>query len=154
MENEWFKTYLCMHVLALVGVGRDELAVAIRVLIHHLTLVLSLSALQPYYPIHFEINAKVLVNFFFNAKAHDFPLYSEALKFFKNEDQMVRIAVRTLTLTAGGSAAGGVVGGLGFLGEFRRRSQRAGRGGGAAGRGRQEARGRRCSCSRTCARRS
>ena len=28
----------------------------------------------------------------------DFPLYSEALKFFKHRDQMVRIAVRTLTL--------------------------------------------------------
>ena len=39
-----------------------------------------------------------VINFFFNAKAHDFPLYSEALKFFKNKDQMVRIAVRTLTL--------------------------------------------------------
>ena len=32
----------------------------------------------------------------------DFPLYSEALKFFKNEDQMVRIAVRTLTLNVFG----------------------------------------------------
>ncbi|ETO20786.1 protein CLEC16A [Reticulomyxa filosa] len=61
-----------------------------------------------------------VINFFFNAKAHgvcfvqmiikriwiwcliyvgaDFPLYSEALKFFKHKDQMVRIAVRTLTL--------------------------------------------------------
>jgi len=43
-----------------------------------------------------------VINFFFNAKAHDFPLYSEALKFFKNEDQMVRIAVRTLTLNVFG----------------------------------------------------
>ena len=32
----------------------------------------------------------------------DFPLYSEALKFFKNDDQMVRIAVRTLTLNVFG----------------------------------------------------
>lgn len=43
-----------------------------------------------------------VINFFFNAKAHDFPLYSEALKFFKNDDQMVRIAVRTLTLNVFG----------------------------------------------------
>lgn len=39
-----------------------------------------------------------VINFFFNNKANDFPLYSEALKFFKHSDQMIRIAVRTLTL--------------------------------------------------------
>jgi len=29
---------------------------------------------------------------------HDFPLYTEAIKFFNNSESMVRIAVRTLTL--------------------------------------------------------
>lgn len=29
---------------------------------------------------------------------HDFPLYTEAIKFFNNPESMVRIAVRTLTL--------------------------------------------------------
>uniref|UniRef100_A0A7S3YCX4 FPL domain-containing protein n=1 Tax=Lotharella globosa TaxID=91324 RepID=A0A7S3YCX4_9EUKA len=38
------------------------------------------------------------IQFFFNEKAQDFPLYTEAIKFFNHNEQMVRIAVRTLTL--------------------------------------------------------
>mmetsp|Transcript_30854 Transcript_30854/g.75239 ORF Transcript_30854/g.75239 Transcript_30854/m.75239 type:complete len:1031 (-) Transcript_30854:172-3264(-) len=38
------------------------------------------------------------IQFFFNEKAQDFPLYTEAIKFFNHQEQMVRIAVRTLTL--------------------------------------------------------
>jgi hypothetical protein len=36
--------------------------------------------------------------FFFSERAQDFPLYTEALKFFNHDESMVRIAVRTLTL--------------------------------------------------------
>lgn len=36
--------------------------------------------------------------FFFNEKANDFPLYTEAIKFFQHPESMVRTAVRTLTL--------------------------------------------------------
>lgn len=42
---------------------------------------------------------KDTIQFFFNAEAQDFPLYSEAVKFFKHPENMVRIAVRTLTLS-------------------------------------------------------
>ncbi|UJR31412.1 hypothetical protein I4U23_018905 [Adineta vaga] len=38
------------------------------------------------------------INFFYNERNHDFPLYVEALKFFNHQETMVRIAVRTLTL--------------------------------------------------------
>ncbi|XP_057311483.1 protein CLEC16A-like [Hydractinia symbiolongicarpus] len=38
------------------------------------------------------------INFFFNERKSDFPLYTEAIKFFHHSESMVRIAVRTLTL--------------------------------------------------------
>lgn len=38
------------------------------------------------------------VHFFFNEHTADFPLYTEAIKFFNHPEKMVRIAVRTLTL--------------------------------------------------------
>eukprot|EP00026_Physarum_polycephalum_P000473 Phypoly_transcript_00474.p1 GENE.Phypoly_transcript_00474~~Phypoly_transcript_00474.p1 ORF type:complete len:1464 (+),score=272.40 Phypoly_transcript_00474:155-4546(+) len=38
------------------------------------------------------------IQFFFNAQENDFPLYTEAIKFFNHEEGMIRIAVRTLTL--------------------------------------------------------
>lgn len=38
------------------------------------------------------------VHFFFNESSADFPLYTEAIKFFNHSEKMVRIAVRTLTL--------------------------------------------------------
>jgi protein CLEC16A len=38
------------------------------------------------------------IQFFFNELANDFPLYTEALKFFNHQESMVRIAARTLTL--------------------------------------------------------
>lgn len=38
------------------------------------------------------------VHFFFNETSADFPLYTEAIKFFNHSEKMVRIAVRTLTL--------------------------------------------------------
>eukprot|EP00727_Mastigamoeba_balamuthi_P011675 m51a1_g713 hypothetical protein (1036) ;mRNA; r:417436-421771 len=38
------------------------------------------------------------VHFFFNQQKHDFPLYTEAIKFFNNREGMVRIAVRVITL--------------------------------------------------------
>ncbi|XP_022248411.1 protein CLEC16A-like isoform X2 [Limulus polyphemus] len=38
------------------------------------------------------------VNFFYNEHTNDFPLYTEAIKFFNHGESMVRIAVRTLTL--------------------------------------------------------
>lgn len=38
------------------------------------------------------------INFFFNERKGDFPLYTEAIKFFHHPESMVRIAVRTLTL--------------------------------------------------------
>ncbi|CAF1254051.1 unnamed protein product [Rotaria magnacalcarata] len=38
------------------------------------------------------------INFFYNERNHDFPLYVEAIKFFNHPETMVRIAVRTLTL--------------------------------------------------------
>ena len=40
----------------------------------------------------------VTVQFFYNTQTGDFPLYTEAVKFFTHEDSMVRIAVRTATL--------------------------------------------------------
>ncbi|KAI9565619.1 hypothetical protein GHT06_009411 [Daphnia sinensis] len=38
------------------------------------------------------------IHFFFNENTNDFPLYTEAIKFFNHSESMVRIAVRTLTL--------------------------------------------------------
>uniref|UniRef100_A0A0V0G892 Uncharacterized protein n=1 Tax=Triatoma dimidiata TaxID=72491 RepID=A0A0V0G892_TRIDM len=38
------------------------------------------------------------IHFFYNDNTNDFPLYTEAIKFFKHPESMVRIAVRTLTL--------------------------------------------------------
>ncbi|KAF0312325.1 Protein CLEC16A [Amphibalanus amphitrite] len=38
------------------------------------------------------------VHFFYNEHTNDFPLYTEAIKFFNHSETMVRIAVRTLTL--------------------------------------------------------
>ncbi|CAF4560580.1 unnamed protein product [Rotaria sp. Silwood1] len=38
------------------------------------------------------------INFFYNERNNDFPLYVEAIKFFNHTETMVRIAVRTLTL--------------------------------------------------------
>ena len=38
------------------------------------------------------------IHFFFNEHTADFPLYTEAIKFFNHSEKMVRIAVRTLTL--------------------------------------------------------
>ncbi|CAH1274016.1 CLEC16A [Branchiostoma lanceolatum] len=38
------------------------------------------------------------IHFFYNEHTNDFPLYTEAIKFFNHSESMVRIAVRTLTL--------------------------------------------------------
>ncbi|XP_046390696.1 protein CLEC16A homolog isoform X1 [Ischnura elegans] len=38
------------------------------------------------------------IHFFYNEHTNDFPLYTEAIKFFNHQESMVRIAVRTLTL--------------------------------------------------------
>ncbi|CAF1067720.1 unnamed protein product [Didymodactylos carnosus] len=38
------------------------------------------------------------INFFYNERNNDFPLYVEAIKFFNHPETMIRIAVRTLTL--------------------------------------------------------
>ncbi|KRT83677.1 hypothetical protein AMK59_3484 [Oryctes borbonicus] len=38
------------------------------------------------------------IHFFYNEHTNDFPLYTEAIKFFNHPESMVRIAVRTLTL--------------------------------------------------------
>lgn len=38
------------------------------------------------------------IHFFYNDHTNDFPLYTEAIKFFNHSESMVRIAVRTLTL--------------------------------------------------------
>ncbi|XP_055377636.1 protein CLEC16A homolog [Condylostylus longicornis] len=38
------------------------------------------------------------IHFFFNEHTNDFPLYTEAIKFFNHPESMVRIAVRTITL--------------------------------------------------------
>ncbi|KFD57760.1 hypothetical protein M513_01430, partial [Trichuris suis] len=45
----------------------------------------------------FKLNPNT-VHFFFNEHTNDFPLYTEAIKFFNHGEGMVRIAVRTLTL--------------------------------------------------------
>lgn len=45
----------------------------------------------------FKLN-KHTIHFFFNEHLRDFPLYTEAIKFFNHPESMVRIAVRTLTL--------------------------------------------------------
>ena len=41
---------------------------------------------------------KHTIHFFYNEHTHDFPLYTEAIKFFNHGESMVRIAVRTLSL--------------------------------------------------------
>lgn len=38
------------------------------------------------------------VNFFFKPHEEEFPLYTEAIRFFNHRDQMIRAAIRTLTL--------------------------------------------------------
>lgn len=38
------------------------------------------------------------IHFFYNEHTNDFPLYTEAIKFFNHPESMVRIAVRTITL--------------------------------------------------------
>lgn len=38
------------------------------------------------------------IHFFFNEHLNDFPLYTEAIKFFNHSESMIRVAVRTLTL--------------------------------------------------------
>ena len=45
----------------------------------------------------FKLN-KHTIHFFYNEHLRDFPLYTEAIKFFNHSESMVRIAVRTLTL--------------------------------------------------------
>lgn len=45
----------------------------------------------------FKLN-KHTIHFFYNEHLRDFPLYTEAIKFFNHAESMVRIAVRTLTL--------------------------------------------------------
>ncbi|RHZ89459.1 hypothetical protein Glove_14g26 [Diversispora epigaea] len=42
--------------------------------------------------------AKSTLCFFFNEHIDDFPLYSEAVKFFNSDESMVRVAARTITL--------------------------------------------------------
>ena len=44
-----------------------------------------------------KLNDKTL-QFFYNEIDHDFPLYTEAIKFFNNPESMVRTAVRNLVL--------------------------------------------------------
>lgn len=44
-----------------------------------------------------KLNAHT-IHFFYNEHTNDFPLYTEAIKFFNHPESMVRIAVRTLTL--------------------------------------------------------
>lgn len=38
------------------------------------------------------------IHFFYNEYTNDFPLYTEAIKFFNHPESMVRIAVRTISL--------------------------------------------------------
>jgi protein CLEC16A len=45
----------------------------------------------------FKLNTHT-IHFFYNEHLRDFPLYTEAIKFFSHSESMVRIAVRTLTL--------------------------------------------------------
>ncbi|XP_071535234.1 protein CLEC16A homolog isoform X2 [Panulirus ornatus] len=45
----------------------------------------------------FKLNVHT-IHFFYNEHTNDFPLYTEAIKFFNHPESMVRIAVRTLTL--------------------------------------------------------
>uniref|UniRef100_A0A914X1A1 Protein CLEC16A n=1 Tax=Plectus sambesii TaxID=2011161 RepID=A0A914X1A1_9BILA len=45
----------------------------------------------------FKLNSYT-IHFFFNEQTNDFPLYTEAIKFFNHSEGMVRIAVRTLSL--------------------------------------------------------
>ena len=48
----------------------------------------------------FRLN-KHTIHFFYNEHTHDFPLYTEAIKFFNHSESMVRIAVRYLTFNVG-----------------------------------------------------
>lgn len=45
----------------------------------------------------FKLNSHT-IHFFYNEHLRDFPLYTEAIKFFNHTESMVRIAVRTITL--------------------------------------------------------
>jgi protein CLEC16A len=45
----------------------------------------------------FKLNPHT-VHFFYNEPTNDFPLYTEAIKFFNHPESMVRIAVRTISL--------------------------------------------------------
>ncbi|CAJ0754548.1 18231_t:CDS:10 [Entrophospora sp. SA101] len=45
----------------------------------------------------FKLDTNTLY-FFFNEQSSDFPLYSEAIKFFNSDESMIRVAVRTITL--------------------------------------------------------
>ncbi|CAG8614099.1 10560_t:CDS:10 [Funneliformis caledonium] len=45
----------------------------------------------------FKLDTNTLF-FFFNERQDDFPLYSEAIKFFNSDESMIRVAVRTVTL--------------------------------------------------------
>ena len=45
----------------------------------------------------FHLN-KNTIRFFYNESTNDFPLYTEAIKFFNHSESMVRIAVRTISL--------------------------------------------------------
>ena len=44
-----------------------------------------------------KLNAHT-IHFFYNEHTNDFPLYTEAIKFFNHPESMVRIAVRTISL--------------------------------------------------------
>ncbi|CAI2185247.1 9213_t:CDS:10 [Funneliformis geosporum] len=45
----------------------------------------------------FKLDTNTLF-FFFNERQDDFPLYSEAIKFFNSDESMIRVAVRSVTL--------------------------------------------------------
>ena len=44
----------------------------------------------------FKLNRNT-IHFFFNEHLNDFPLYTEAIKFFNHTESMIRVAVRTIT---------------------------------------------------------
>ena len=52
-----------------------------------------LKILRKIYMFYFRLN-KHTIHFFYNEHTHDFPLYTEAIKFFNHSESMVRIAVR------------------------------------------------------------
>lgn len=45
----------------------------------------------------FKLNSNT-IHFFFNENTHDFPLFTESLKLFNHNENMVRIAIKTITL--------------------------------------------------------